>query len=159
MYIGIYIYITYVYGVWPQQFDLKLFSDSRVVGFPSSFLQIAMFRELLRAPGELRAEEVDAAGAKLREHVELNQCGKLFRVLSNQVELPSLTLSVQEKRLRVPLLHVPQIGLHPLQPRLVRAAPAEGREGTLRECNRGVRSLKLKSFRKLESMSFCRFLA
>ena len=106
-----YIYITYVYGVWPQQFDLKLFSDSRVAGFTSSFLQIAMstvcaavakisdprFRELLPAPGELRAEEVDAAGAKLREHVELNQCGKLFRVLSNQVELPSLTLSVQEK--------------------------------------------------------------
>ena len=107
----IYIYITYVYGVWPQQFDLKLFSDSRVAGFTSSCLQIAMstacaavakisdprFRELLPAPGELRAEEVDAAGAKLREHVELNQCGKLFRVLSNQVELPSLTLSVQEK--------------------------------------------------------------
>ena len=55
------------------------------------------FRELLPAPGELRVEEVDAVGAKLREHVELNQCGKLFRVLSNQVELPSLTLSVQEK--------------------------------------------------------------
>ena len=111
MYMYIYIFITYVYGVWPQQFDLKFFSDSSVVGFTSSCLQIAMstvcaavakisdprFRELLPAPGELRAEEVDAAGAKLRERVELNQCGNLFKVLSNQVELPSLTLSVQEK--------------------------------------------------------------
>ena len=75
MYICIYIYITYVYGVWPQQFDLKLFSDSRVAGFTSSFLQIAMstvcaavakisdprFRELLPVPGESRAEKVDAS--------------------------------------------------------------------------------------------------
>ena len=54
--------------------------------------------ELLRAPGELRAEEVDAACAKLREQRELERC-RMWTQLWNQVqEVEAAFAKAKEKR-------------------------------------------------------------
>ena len=54
--------------------------------------------ELLRAPGELRAEEVDAACAKLREQRELERC-RMWTQLWNQVQDVEAALAkAKEKR-------------------------------------------------------------
>ena len=53
----------------------------------------ARFLELLQAPGEFRAEEVDAACAKLREQWELNLSSTNAELkLWNQVQLASFKL-------------------------------------------------------------------